>query len=154
MESFKQLKERAVIPLDDPIRILVTKCIIWKIKTTFGGRLLGKKFEGTLATVASGLIPKPRGPKNDFYYKDKSGSIRGRPRWRYYNTEKPERIISSRDSNLKLEKRGNRRRVGLRDVDWEDHHDLRRRLHQRGKSINDRFARTVITLVALVKKHF
>ena len=63
MESFKQLKERAVIPLDDPIRILVTKCIIWKIKTTFGGRLLGKKFEGTLATVASGLIPKPEGPR-------------------------------------------------------------------------------------------
>ena len=30
---------------------------------------------------------------------------------------------------------GNRRRVNLRDVDWEDHHDLRRRLHQRGKSI-------------------
>ena len=37
----------------------------------------------------------------------KSGSIRGRPRSRYYNTEKPERIISSRASNLKLEKRKN-----------------------------------------------
>uniref|UniRef100_A0A6P6Y433 Uncharacterized protein LOC113794331 n=1 Tax=Dermatophagoides pteronyssinus TaxID=6956 RepID=A0A6P6Y433_DERPT len=106
VDTLKRLKENSVIPLDDPIRILVTKCVIWKLKNDFG-RLLGKRFEGTLATVAEWLVDKfPNlAPKNDFYYKDKTGSIRGHLRWRYYNTEKPERIVTSIGADLKFKKR-------------------------------------------------